>query len=220
MADMKSKMLDTLIEMEDAQRTKFLDDMDAMHANIAHYFDNSENWTKSATHFGIANIVLNHRLERGQEVDPEKIHQFINVAMDFADDFQNGNVPFVDGTKVFVDLFKGLELPLKYDMIDMDYIKEDSKKWHDLTIKNVDFKEVENAIENKEILKTIVLRNCTLDNCNVDNLQYIAVSRDHNTIVNEPAKAKDKELSKENKKVSLKVRKEAEKTNTRSEQSL
>ena len=111
-------------------------------------------------------------------------------------------IPVYDGTKSVIDSLKLLQMYRDKNLINreqlQDMIQKSKVRTADVsmvvTVKNVDFAKVEEAIQDKEILNVLDFKNCILDNCNTEGLKLIKISRDENTFINEPKHVNNNEI--------------------------
>ena len=164
----------------------YLEEIKKIFNGLKFYFDNSDELTKSVSQFYLANIWFKYAKAEGINLSPDKVNSLACAMLDVDDDMftDSGHIPYVDGTNVLVDIMKLTDIGLKYDIIPLQFLMKDMKNWDGLYCKNVDFKEVENTIDNKLLLGLLKPKDCIFENCNFAGLKNILISFDDNTFIN------------------------------------
>ena len=162
-------------EVSDA--LKIMEDYSKFTEGLKKYLVNENDWSKSTGRLGLTMAAMYGMDMRGEEVSEKQFRKFAEIAGQFHDDMKNGkSLVAFDNTEVAIDVLKNEEISLKSEFLSMEDIKDSHKKFKGCTFENVDFKALENAIENKDILRDINLDGCKLVNCNLQGVEYIRSS--------------------------------------------
>lgn len=153
---------------------KFLEEYSKFTEGLKKYLVNEDDCSKSTGRLGLAVTAIYGMDMRGEEITDKQFRKFTEIIGQFQDDMKNGKSLVVfDNTEVAIDFLKNEEMSLKSKLLSMEDIKNSHKKFKGCIFENVNFKALENAIENKDILKGINLDGCKLVNCNVQGIEYI-----------------------------------------------
>ena len=200
--DASVKKLETITKERFAKLTNvdkdnYLKEINELSKRFDEYFDKSTEYVNSRMNYAFAIMAL-EKYEK-QNISFDKSN-FVNLSLakDILEkDIYNENkIPYVNGTQNCIDTLKGLDIGLKYGVIPPSILKEELNKWHDVTIKNVDFQKVENTIETKELLDSIDFRNCKFINCKTDDLEHLNFSHESNSFIKTGRTAKILDYSK------------------------
>lgn len=167
--------------LTDIKKYFYLQEMSKLAKSFDDYFNKSKDYTKSRMNYAFATWALYCYDKEKISFDNSKLSDLLKAKEIIEKDLNGDNkIPYVNGTDNCIDALKGLDIGIKYGVVPPSILKEELNKWHDITIKNVDFQKVENAIESKELLSSINFTNCKFINCNVENLKHLSFSNETN----------------------------------------
>lgn len=167
--------------LTDINKHFYLQEMTKLAKSFDDYFNKPKDYTKSRMNYAFATWALSRYDKEKISFDNSKLSDLLKAKEIIEKDLNGDNkIPYVNGTDNCIDALKGLDIGIKYGVVPPSILKEELNKWHDITIKNVDFQRVENAIESKELLSSINFTNCKFINCNVENLKHFSFSNETN----------------------------------------
>ena len=182
---LQDNLEDNVYKMGDIDRANYLKEMNVYFKVLDNYYNDTKNYTKSLMNYAFAALAVNHYTNKGISFDTKNLSELSKAQnVVFKDLINEKSLPYLDGTQMLIDALKPIDISYKYGVATPSILKEEADKWHDVTIKNVDFKKVENAIDSKDILNYIHFNNCKFIDCQTNNLKYFKISENNNEIMN------------------------------------
>ena len=140
---------------------------------LGKYLAYDSNWDKSSSRLTLVEAALAARDIEGRKPSAGQVFLFTAALEKLQKDAEQNHLVIFDNTDVAIDYLRFEEESLKAGIMSLDAIKETHEEMKGKIFKTVDFKAVEQAIENKDILKSLDLEGAKLENCNTNGLEHI-----------------------------------------------